>query len=306
MDQPVKSTLSAQGGQPDFAELLKKYKKKSRGKEVWRSFKKNKIAMVGLFIFSIIIICTIFADLIVPYNDAIAQTADLRHPPSAEHWFGTDVLGRDVYARIIHGTRSSLLMGIVAVLVGITCGGLLGSLAGFYGGKVDTIISRVMDTMMCIPFMLLALAIVAALGPGLFNVLLALMVSQVPYYTRVIRSAILTVRGTDYVEAARASGASAGFIILRHVLPNAIGPVIVQATMSVGTMIIYASSMSFLGLGIQPPTPEWGSALSEGKDYMLYAPHLVLFPGMAIVITALSINLLGDGLRDALDPRLKD
>lgn len=287
--------------------VRKKYRKKSRFRETLRRMKKNKIAMVGLVVFTVIVIVTIFAGVIVPYENSLEQDISVRlEPPSGEHWFGTDVYGRDIFARIIHGTRNSLVMGIGAVVVGISIGGILGALAGYYGGRVDAIIMRVMDTMMCVPFMLMALAIVAALGPGLTNVLIALMIAMVPYYTRVIRSAILTVTGQDFIEAAKACGTPDFFIILKHVLPNAIGPVIVQATMSVGSMIINASAMSFLGLGIQPPTPEWGSMLSEGKDYMLYAPHLVLFPGMAIVLTALSVNLMGDGLRDALDPRLRD
>lgn len=287
--------------------IKKKYKKKSQFKEIWKRMKRNRIAMFGLAIFALIVFCTIFADLLVPYKVALEQNIGIRlQPPSAVHWFGTDVYGRDIFARIIHGTRNSLVMGIGAVIVGISLGGVFGAAAGYYGGRIDALVMRVMDTIMCIPFMLMALAIVAALGPGLVNVLIALMLSMVPYYTRVIRSAILTVIGQDFIEAAKACGTPDRYIILKHILPNAIGPVIVQATMSVGSMIIWAAAMSFLGMGIQPPTPEWGSMLSEGKDYMLYAPHLVIFPGMAIVLTALSINLMGDGLRDALDPRLKD
>ena len=288
-------------------DVVKQFKKKSQGKEIWRRMRRNKIAMVGLFILTIILLCTLFADLIVPYQAALEQNMDSRYlTPTAGHPFGTDLYGRDIFARIIHGTRNSLLMGIGAVVVGITLGGLLGSIAGFFGGKIDAVIMRVLDTVMCIPFMLMALAIVAALGSGLVNVLIALMIAMVPYYTRVIRSAILNVVGMDFIEAARSCGTPNRYIILKHILPNAIGPVIVQATMSVGNMIISAAAMSFLGMGIQPPAPEWGAMLSEGKEYMLYAPHMVIFPGAAIALTALSINLMGDGLRDALDPRLKD
>ena len=286
---------------------VRKLKKESNIKEIWKRFSKNKIAMAGLFIFVVIILLTVFADLIVPYSKALDQDIVNRlQGPSIEHFFGTDGYGRDIFARILHGGRRSLLMGIVAVIVGIIFGGILGACAGYYGGKVDTIIMRLMDTIMGIPFMLLALAIVAALGAGLTNVLIALVISMIPSYTRIIRSAILTVVGQDYIEAAKSCGSPDRFIILKHIIPNAIGPVIVQATMSVGTMIIWAASMSFLGMGVQPPTPEWGYMLSEGKDYMMKAPHLVIFPGLAIVLTALSLNLLGDGLRDALDPRLKD
>lgn len=283
------------------------YKKKSQGREIWRRLKKNKIAMVGLFIFIVILLCTIFADLIVPYEYSLEQNMETRYaPPSAEHWFGCDNYGRDIFARVIHGTRNSLVMGIGAMLVGIMLGGFLGSITGYFGGKIDTVIMRILDVLNTIPFMLLALAIAAALGASLVNVLIALMICMVPYYTRVIRSSILNVIGQDFIEAGKACGTPNRYIILKHVLPNAIGPVIVQATMSVGTMILSASAMSFLGMGIQPPAPEWGSMLNEGKDYMLFAPHMVIFAGLAIVFTALSVNLMGDGLRDALDPRLKD
>lgn len=287
--------------------MTKKTKRKNRSFELWKRFRKNKIAMLGLIIFTIIALATIFADFIVPYQDALTQNmADRLQGPGLKHWFGADSYGRDIFARIIQGGRRSLSMGIVAVGVGITLGGVLGSCAGYYGGKVDTVIMRIMDTIMGIPFMLLALSIVAALGIGLVNVLIALVITMIPSYTRIIRASILTVVGQDYIEAARAYGAKDSAIILSHVIPNAIGPVIVQATMTVGTMIIWGASMSFLGMGVQPPTPEWGYMLSEGKNYMLTAPHLVIFPGLAIVLTALSLNLLGDGLRDALDPRLKD
>lgn len=283
------------------------FKKKSQLKEVWRRMRKNKMAVVGLCIFTVIVLCTIFADLIVDYDKGIDQNIEIRlQGPSAEHWFGTDMYGRDMFARIIHGTRYSFVMGIVAVIVGITIGGTLGAVAGYYGGIVDTVIMRIMDTVMCIPFMLLSLTIVSALGPGLVNVLIALMLSMVPNYTRVIRSAILTVTGMDYIEAAKSCGTPNRYIVFKHVLPNAIGTVIVQATMSVGSTIIAAAGMSFIGMGIQPPAPEWGSMLSEGREYMRYSPYIVLFPGLAIAFSALALNLMGDGLRDALDPRLKD
>lgn len=283
------------------------FKKKSQLKEVWRRMKKNRMAVLGLCIFILIVLCTIFADLIVDYDKGIEQNIDIRlQGPSAEHWFGTDMYGRDMFARIIHGTRYSFVMGVVAVIVGIAIGGTLGAVAGYYGGIVDTVIMRIVDTIMCIPFMLLSLTIVSALGPGLVNVLIALMLSMVPNYTRVIRSAILTVTGMDYIEAAKSCGTPNRYIIFKHVLPNAIGTVIVQATMSVGSTIIAAAGMSFIGMGIQPPAPEWGSMLSEGREFMRYSPYIVLFPGLAIAFSALALNLMGDGLRDALDPRLKD
>lgn len=275
--------------------------------ETWRRMKKNKAAVAGMVIFCIILLVTIFADVLVPYSAALEQNSAERYlAPSAQHLLGTDNYGRDIFARIVHGARNSLLMGIGAVIVGVLIGGLFGAMAGYFSGPIDAVIMRTMDTIGCIPFMLLALAIVAALGAGLVNVLIALMVSMVPQYTRVVRSAVLTVVDQDFIEASKACGLSNFGIIFRHVLPNAIGPIIVQATMSVGSMIIWAASLSFLGMGIQPPLPEWGSMLSEGKDYMLYAAHIVLVPGITIALTALSVNLMGDGLRDALDPSLKD
>ncbi len=283
------------------------YKKKSQLPEMWRRLKKNKTAMLGLAIIVIILLAAIFADLIVPYSLAVEQNPSARlKGPSSEHWFGTDAYGRDIFARIIHGARFSLLTGIAAVVVGFILGGVLGAAAGYYGGIADSVIMRILDTIMCIPFLVLALAIVAALGTGLVNVLLALMLSSVPTYARIVRSAILTVVDQDFIEAARACGTPNSVIIFKHVMPNAIGPIIVQTTMSVGMMIKDAAAMSFLGMGIQPPSPEWGAMLSEGKSYMMYAAHIVVIPGLAIAVTALALNLMGDGLRDVLDPRLKD
>lgn len=286
---------------------IKKYKKKSQWILIWKRMKRNKIAMVGVGIFLVIVFLTIFADFIVSYEAALEQKIENRlQPPSAQNWFGTDAYGRDIFARIIHGTRTSFMMGIGAVVVGIVIGGIIGASAGYYRGKIDSFIMWIMDLNLCIPFILMALAIVAVLGSGLINLFIALVVSYVPIYARVIRSAILTVVDQDFIEAAKACGTPDHLIILKHILPNAIGTVIVQATMSVGSMIISAASLSFLGMGIQPPTPEWGSMLSEGKDYMLYAPHIVMFPGMTIMLVVFAFNLMGDGLRDALDPKLKD
>lgn len=285
------------------------YKKRNSffNKDTWRRFKKNRSAMVGLTIFCVFVIFLLFADVIAPYEKVILQNiSNRRQGISAAHWFGTDIYGRDIFARIVHATRYSLLMGVVSVAVGIVFGSVIAAMAGFYGGKADSAIMWVMDTVLCIPFMLLALAIVAALGSGLRNLLMALVIASVPIYVRVIRSSILTVVESDFIEAAKSFGTPDRFILLKHVIPNAIGTIIVQATMSVGTMIIWAAALSYVGMGIQPPSPEWGSMLSEGKDYMLQAPHLVIFPGMAIILCCLSLNLMGDGLRDALDPRLKD
>ncbi len=284
-----------------------KIKKKSQAGDIWRRFLKNKTAVLGLVIFSIIMLTAIFADLIIPYDKGITQNILERlQGPSAAHWFGTDNFGRDIFTRVVHGSRNSLLVGIGAVAIGITVGGLLGSVAGFYGGKIDSVIGRIMDTIMSIPLMLLVLSLVTALGNSLINVLLAMMIANIPQYVRIVRAAILSVVGQDYIEAARACGTSDFAIIVKHVIPNAVGPIIVQATMAVGTMILNAAGISFLGMGIQPPTPEWGSMLNEGKQFMTMYPYIVVFPGIAIGLTALALNLMGDGLRDALDPKLKD
>lgn len=287
---------------------IKQYKKKSQAKEIWRRMKKNKGAMIGLIIICIFVFFAIFADVIENYEErAIDQNVKERlQGPSSEHWFGTDAYGRDVFARIIHGSRISLTLGLATTSISVVLGGIFGAAAGYYGGKTDSIIMRIMDTIMCIPPILLALAIVAALGPGMRNLLIAITVAQVPGFTRVIRSVVLTVVDQEYIEAAKACGTLDSRIILKHILPNAMGPIIVQATMAVAGMIIAAAGLSFIGMGVQPPAPEWGAMLSQAREYMRHAPYLVMFPGMAIILAALSLNLIGDGLRDALDPRLKN
>lgn len=284
------------------------YRKKSRAKEIWRRLLKNRAAVFGLIVISVFIFAAVFADLIANYDQlAISQNMKIRlQPPSAEHWFGTDTYGRDVFARIVHGSRISLTLGIATTVVSVVIGGILGAAAGYYGGKVDSIIMRLTDTVMCIPPVLLSLAIVASLGPGMVNLIIAITIACVPGFTRIIQAVILSVVGQDFIEAAKACGTSDVRIILRHILPNAIGPIIVQATMSVANMIITAAALSFLGMGIQPPSPEWGAMLAESREYMRFAPYLVVIPGISIVLAALSLNLLGDGLNDALDPRLKN
>lgn len=289
-------------------QVQKKYKKKSRIKAVWRSMRKSKTAMLGLFIISIFVILALFADVIADYDkNVITQNIAQRlQTPSSEHWFGTDTYGRDIFARIVHGARFSLMIGLLTTILSVSIGCIFGAVAGYYGGKVDSVIMRFMDTVMAIPPILLALSIVAALGPSMKNLLIAMTVSSVPSFTRIIRSVIMSVVEQDFIEAAKCYGTSDRRIIFRHILPNAIGPIIVQSTMSVASMIINAASLSFLGMGIQPPAPEWGAMLSESREFMRYYPHLVIIPGMAIVLAALSLNLLGDGLIDALDPRLKN
>lgn len=277
----------------------------TQGKLILERFCKNKISMLALVVLIMIIFVAIFADVIADFDSqAIAQNVSERmQKPSAKHWFGTDNLGRDMFARVVHGARYSMIFGIVCTTLSLLGGCLFGATAAYFGGKVDAIICRIMDTFMCIPFMLLALSLVAAFGSGLMSMTLAMVIANVPSFTRMIRSIVLTVVRQDYIEAARSCGTSHLTIIFTHVLPNAMGPIIVNATMNVAGLILSAAGLSFIGMGIQPPNPEWGYMLSEAMPYMRLAPHLVIFPGLAIIITALSFNLLGDGLADAFDPK---
>ncbi len=283
-------------------------KKRSQLKMIMFRYSKNKLAVLGLIILIILSLCAIFADVIADYDTmAIEQhIMEKLQPPSKEHWFGTDHYGRDVFARIVHGARISLSMGIGTVFVSLAVGSLFGALAGYYGGKVDNIIMRVMDVFLAIPNILMAVTIVGALGGGLVNLLIALSISSVPKFTRIIRSSILTVRDMDYIEAAKACGTKDRRIILKHVIPNAIGPIIVNATLSLANVILSISGMSFIGLGIEKPMPEWGSMLAEAKAQMRYYPSLVIIPGICIALAVFGLNLVGDGLRDALDPKLKN
>jgi len=285
----------------------KKAKKRSMAAEVWQRLIKNKMAMLGLAILIVLALCAIFADVIADYDTkVVAQNiANRLKGPSAEHWFGTDEFGRDIFARMIHGSRVSLVVGLISVSVSLVIGGVLGAFAGFYGGRVDNIIMRIMDIFLAVPSILLAITIVAALGTNLVNVMLAIGISGVPGFARIVRAAVMSVKDQEFVESSRAIGASNATIIFREIIPNCLAPIIVQATLSVASAILSTASLSFIGLGVQPPDPEWGAMLSSGRNFLRDAVHLTLFPGLAIVITILALNLLGDGLRDALDPRLK-
>ena len=282
-------------------------KKRSQWVEVWRRLKRNKMAVLGLIILIILVLLAVFADVIANYdNVVIKQNLAYRlQGPSAAHWLGTDEFGRDIFARLVHGTRVSLQVGIVAVGISIVIGGILGAVAGYYGGKLDNTIMRIMDIFLAVPSILLAIAIVSALGPSIINLMLAISISSVPSYARIVRASVLSIRDQEFIEAAKAIGASNTRIIFRHIIPNSLAPVIVQATLGVASAILSTAGLSFIGLGIQPPAPEWGSMLSGGRQYLRYAWWVTTFPGVAIMITILSLNLLGDGLRDALDPRLK-
>ena len=281
--------------------------KKNKFAEVWKRLCKNTGAVIGMIIILIFVLGAVFANIIRPYDLVIRQEAAIRlDPPSAEHWFGTDAYGRDVFARVLYGSRISLSIGFFTAAFSLIFGGILGAAGAYYGGQVDNIIMRVMDMFTAIPGTLLALAIVAALGTSMVNLLIAITISSIPGFVRLIRSTVLTVVESDYVEAARACGTGDARIILRHILPNAIGPIIVQTTTSISDMILTASGLSFIGMGVQAPTPEWGAMISEAREFYRQKPYLVIFPGVCIILTALSFNLIGDGLRDALDPRLRD
>lgn len=263
------------------------------------------LALVGLSIFTGVVLVAILAPYIAPYDPLEVDLANRLLPPSARHLFGTDEMGRDVLSRVIHGSRISLRVGLTVVLIAFPFGSILGAIAGFYGGLVDELIMRLVDIFLCIPGLVLAMAIAAALGPSIQNVLLSLAVVWWPWYTRIVRSVILGLREQEFVQAARAIGASNRRIIVRHLLPNAIAPAFVNATLDLGFVILSAAGLSFIGLGAQPPSPEWGAMLSTSRDILREAWWAATFPGLAILLSVLSINLLGDAFRDLLDPRLK-
>ena len=283
------------------------YKKRSQFRYVCGRFYKNKLAMVGLAVLVLLLLTMVFCEFIFDYDvDVIGMNMGARFTkPCAEYPFGTDHYGRNILARIAFGTRYSLLTSLIIIAISATIGMVLAALASYFGGWVDNTIMRIMDVFYAIPFSLLSVCIVASLGGGLFNLGLACVVATIPGFTRVYRASMMPVINQEYIEAAKACGTSTGRIILRHVIPNALGPIIVQATLNLAITILAIAGMSFIGLGIEPPLPEWGAMLSEGKAYMRDYPYLVLIPGLAIMISALSLNLVGDGLRDALDPKLK-
>ena len=285
-----------------------KHKKgKSRSAEIFRRVLKNKGAVIGLIIILILTVTACCVDLIFSYeDDVITQNySEMLIRPNAEHWFGTDHLGRDLFARIVYGSRFSLSVGVVSVLIAVIISVPLGAIAGYYGGTTDDLIMRATDIFSSIPAVLMAIVIVSALGSSMFNLMLAVGISSVPQFVRITRASVLTVRNQDYVESARAIGKREGYIIMRHILPNCLSPIIVQVTLRIANAIILASSLSFLGLGIAEPSPEWGALLSAGRNYIRGYGYLTVFPGLAIMITVLAFNLVGDALRDALDPKLK-
>lgn len=285
---------------------LKKYRKRSAIGEILHRLRRNKGAMVGAFILLILFAVALTVDFWLDQELVIAyKITDKLQAPSAAHWFGTDEMGRDLFWRVVYGSRFSLAIGFVAVFVSLVVGVPLGAIAGYFGKKVETMIMRFTDIFSAVPAILMAVVVVSVLGTSTINLMIAVGVSSIPGFVRTTRAAVLTVRNEEYVEAARALGKTDLYIIFFHVLPNCLSPIIVQTTLRVASAIVSASSLSFLGLGIKPPAPEWGALLTAGRDFILDYSYLTLFPGLAIMITVLAFNLLGDGLRDAMDPKLK-
>ncbi len=296
-----------EGGGPRAEATVRATRRRQRTRleETWRRFRKNKWAISGLVLLVLLAMVAFGADIVAPEGLDEQVLARRFQGPSAENPFGTDHLGRDVLSRIIHGSRLSLSIGFITTSIGLLIGGSLGAIAGYYGGREDQIIMRIMDVILAIPGFIFAVALVTALGPNLTNLMIAVGVNSIPYFARIIRSSVMSVKENEYIEAARAIGASHRWIILKHVIPNSFAPILVQATLRIGDTIIIAAGLSFLGLGAQPPLPEWGAMLSGGRQYLRDAWWMATFPGIAIMITVLAFNLVGDGLRDALDPRLK-
>ncbi|MBQ1399856.1 MAG: ABC transporter permease [Lachnospiraceae bacterium] len=285
---------------------MKKPKKRSKLYEVWHRLLKNKLAVVSLFILLALVVIAILAPVLAPYDFAAQDVMNANAPSSMAHLLGTDKLGRDILSRLIYGTRASLQMGIFAVAIGAVIGIIWGTVAGFYGKWVDNILMRLLDIYQSVPMFLLCIAMAAIMGPSLRNAIIALGIATVPGYARIMRASVMTVREADYIEAARAINCPTHLLLLRHIIPNAIGPLIIQITMGVGSSVLAGAGLSFIGLGIQPPAPEWGSMISEARNTLRLYPTQALYPGICIMITVLACNLLGDGLRDALDPRLKN
>ncbi len=285
---------------------MRRRKKKSQLHEIWRQLKKNKLAVVSLFVLAALIIIAIFAPLIAPYSYSAQDVVNSNAGSSAEHLLGTDKLGRDTLSRLIYGARASLVMGFSAIAIGAIIGITIGAVSGYFGGWTDNIIMRFLDIYQAIPMLLLCIALAAILGPSLRNAIIALGVGMVPGYARMMRASVMTVREKEYIESAKSKNCSTVRIIARHIIPNAIGPMIVQITMGVGSCILSGAMLSFIGLGVQAPTAEWGAMISDARGSIRLYPTQALYPGVGVMISVLACNLLGDGLRDALDPRLRN
>jgi peptide/nickel transport system permease protein len=296
--QPIPSTTNQ-------AEKQKVTKSRSLWVDAILRLFKSKTSIIGISLIVILVITAILAPLIATHDPTATDIPNRYQAPSGEHFLGTDELGRDIFSRIVFGTRISIQIGLIAVGISMIVGVLLGAVAGYFGRWVDQIIMRIIDIMMAFPSILLAIALVAVLGPSLRNAMIAVGIVGVPQFARIVRSAVLSVKETEFIEAARAIGGKHGRVLMGHVLPNSMAPIIVQATLGIGTAILDAAGLSFLGLGAQPPAPEWGAMLSDGRAAIQNAPWVVGFPGLAIFLFVLGFNLFGDGLRDALDPKLK-
>jgi len=281
-------------------------RKNNKTRSILRRFLKNKNAVLGLIFIVILIICSLVPSLIAPYGFDDQNLQDKFISPNGQHWFGTDDYGRDIFSRVVYGARISMTIGIVSVAISSVLGTSLGCISGYYGGRVDNLIMRIIDIMLAIPNILLAMSLVAMLGTSFINLIIAIGIGTVPEYSRIVRASILSEKEQEYIEAARSIGASDFRIIMKHILPNCLAPIIVQSTLSIAISILSAASLSFIGLGVAPPTPEWGSMLSSGRPFIRDYWYVVTFPGLAIVLSVLSFNMFGDGLRDALDPRLKN
>lgn len=290
------------GPYPDMDETLHE-KPENQWLEMWRALIANRAAMVSLFFIGFLVLVALFGPSFTPYDPIATNLPIARQAPSAAHWFGTDQLGMDIFSRVIAGTRVSLTVGLLAVSIALTVGVVLGSVAGYAGGWVDTVIMRVMDMMLAIPSILLAITLMAALGKGIDKAVIAIGLVSIPEYARIVRGSILSIKENDYVAAAHVVGNSPLRIIFRHVLPNALSVIIVRGTLGISSAVLDTAALGFLGMGVQPPQAEWGDMLGRARGLIFQAPHTLLFPGLAITSTVLAFNLLGDGLRDALDPK---
>ena len=287
--------------------MYKKNKSMSPLRETVYRFCQNKVSLIGLAVVILLVFVIIFGEFISPYELGVKQNIRMRlQGPSAAHWFGTDAYGRDIFTRVLHGTKYTMMIAFPATLFAELAGIILGACAAFYSRWFDNLLMRILDVFQAIPSQLLALAVVAALGANLFNLVIAMLISRIPPSVRTARSIMISLVGQEYIDAAKSYGSSDYHLIFRHVIPNALGAMIVSMTINLSAITLQVSSMSYIGLGVSPPTPEWGALLSEAREFIITAPHLIIFPGIAILLTALSFNLVGDGLRDALDPRLRD
>lgn len=277
----------------------------SAGTLVWRRLRRSRSALLGLSILGVFALCGLFAPWFAPYDPYASDLENSLKPPSSKHWLGTDELGRDLLSRILYGARLSMVIGVIAVAIGVTVGVPVGLWSGYLGGRFDLVVQRAMDVLLAFPSTVLAILLVTILGVGLVNVMIAVGIVSVPTYTRLVRGQVLSLKEQEFVEAARALGAGTFRIVLRHILPNTLAVLIVQTTLQVASAILSAAALGFLGLGVQQPTAEWGAMLSSARQYIQLAPHTLVFPGLAIMLTVLGFNLFGDGLRDALDPRLR-